>query len=213
MIPKTKLINSPSESVISLNEIKSFLKIDHNDEDTLLEVLIESSTERLEDEIGFKFIEQEWEIYFDYFSKVSDGLIFTSDDGTLSSVQARANHLNLPFGKIIQIDSFSTFDDDDNEFMVDSATYQADIHSHYGKISLRYGSIWPATVLRPSNGIKISGLFGISPDAAGVPKKIKMAVMELVAAMYEYRGDEYPKIPATALMLIEPYRRFKIGCR
>jgi hypothetical protein len=213
MIPKTLLITPPSESVISLNEIKTFLKIDNNDEDTLLEVLIESSTVRLEEEIGLKFIEQEWEIYFDRFGKLSSGLVFTSGEGTLSSINQNPNHLNLPFGKIINIDSFSTFDDDDNEYPVDPTSYQADLHSHYGKISLRYGSVWPATILRPSNGIKISGLFGISPDAANVPKTIKMAVMELTAAMYEYRGDEYPKIPPTALMLIEPYRRFKIGCR
>ena len=157
-----------------------------------------------------KFISQEWEIYYDNFGNHNSSYNYSEPLFAQSSL---TNHLSLPFGKVIQIDSISTFDNDDVEYIVPATAYQADTIGLNAKVSLRYGEIWPATILRPSNGIKVSGLFGISNNAVNVPKHIKMAVMELVAAMYEYRGDEFPKIPATALMLIEPYRRFKIGCR
>ncbi len=50
-------------------------------------------------------------------------------------------------------------------------------------------------------------------DATMVPADIKMAVKELVAHMYENRGDQNEMtIPPHILMLVESYRRMKVGC-
>lgn len=43
-----------------------------------------------------------------------------------------------------------------------------------------------------------------------VPQDIQEAIKGLVAAMYEHRGDEMPKIPAAVQLLIAPYMRVRV---
>jgi len=213
MIPRSKLVVAPLEKPVSLDEAKLFLRIDHSDEDTLIDALIDSATTRLESEVNTKFINQTWEIFFDHFPYGNVHLNETWQQGTLSSLTRSANHINLPFGKLVSVEKFSVFDSEDNETTVDSSNYQEDNTGHYGRVSLRYGGTWPTTVLRLMNGIRFECVFGLSSTELLLPRYIKTAVLEMVAALYEYRGDEYPKIPATAMMLLEPLKRYRVGCR
>lgn len=210
MIAKSVLNTAPASLAVPLATVKQYLRIDGTSEDTEVTSLINASTQRLEKLSDRKFVSQKWDIYFDsfpYFHKKDwwDGV----RDGAMSELYSPQSKIELPFGPLISVQSFETYDDDDVAYLFASSNYNVDTASPFGVVALKIGSVWPQTVLRSINGIKIAATFGY----AAVPEDIAQAIQILVAAMYENRGDEIPKIPGQCGLLIEPYRRLKInGC-
>lgn len=204
---------APSESVVTVAELKDYLRVDESAEDTRIAVMLEAATSRLEEFCDRKFITQTWEIYFDQFPySQNDDWWDGVRDGAISMLQGQGEHIYMPFGRLQSLTSFKTYDDDNNEYTFDASNYYVDTVGPFGRVSLKTGGVWPATVLRPTNGIKLTGVFGFG-NAASVPPDIKLAVMQFAAIMYEHRGDELPKIPAECMLLLEPYRSIKVGGR
>lgn len=210
MIAKPVLNTAPATMAVSLAEMKEYLRVDSSAEDAEITRLTNGAIKRLEALSDRKFVSQKWDIYFDSFGMTYDQQPWWDGvrDGAISQLISPMNKIVMPFGPLISLQSMSTFDDTDTEFVTDAATYNVDTVSPRGAIVLKIGEVWPTTILRTVNGIKVKGTFGFSV----VPDDIQEAVKILTAAMYENRGDELPKIPAQAALLIEPYRRVKVGC-
>lgn len=218
MIPKTTLVTAPALPPIGLTQVKTFLRVDGTDEDTLISTLINAATKRLEAETDTKFVTQTWDIYYDCFPYKSnnkngnwwDGV----KEGPISQLLSPVNFIELPFGPCQSITTFKTFDDSSNEFLF--TDFHLDNVSRTPKIALKQSGVWPTTVLRSVNGIAIRGVFGFGTgdNNAGsngsTPDDIREAIKQMVGILYEHRGDEMPKIPTTVSMLIEPYRRIKV---
>ena len=62
------LISGPAVEM-SLATVKSYLRIDYTDDDTLLTLLIQSARERCESICNRKFISQVWRVYYDKITK------------------------------------------------------------------------------------------------------------------------------------------------
>jgi len=216
MIPKLKLQSAPVNQVITPTEAKDFLRVDGSSEDSRISLLINAATGRLEEYTGLKFISQTWQVFYDAFPRSSKN---SGDDwwdgvreGAISDLSSLKPILELPFGTISSFTHFKTYDDADTAYVFSAANYSVDTIGPVGRVALRLGSVWPTTVLRAMNGIEIQAVFGFGANATDVPAAIKQAVLELVSIMFEHRGDELPEIPAQALLLLDPYRRYKIGC-
>jgi hypothetical protein len=210
--PNLSLQTPPSEFPLTVDEAKLYLRIDIDDDDDLIQTLIGAATRRVESYIDQKIIKQKWDIYYDAFPFSEKNIWWDGVRDVAKNILSSAQgYILLPLGKCISIESFKTYDNADNEFEFASSNFNVDNFNSRGRISLKLGQVWPATVLRTINGIKITGFFGLCETAATVPEDIKMALQFIIAQMYEHRGDEYPKIPASALMLLEPYRRVKVG--
>lgn len=218
MITKQSLVTAPALPPIGLTQVKTFLRVDGTDEDTQISTLINAATKRLEAETDCKFVTQTWDIVLDCFpyksSNKSNDWWDGTRDGAISQLMSPVNFIELPFGPLQSITSFKTFDDSNNEFLF--TDFHLDTLSTTPKIALKQSGVWPTTVLRSVNGIVIRGVFGFGTgdNNAGtngaVPEDIREAIKQMVGIMYEHRGDEMPKIPSTASMLIEPYRRIKV---
>lgn len=224
-IPKFEIAVAPdgSEPVVSLADIKSFLRVDGTEDDLLITALVTAATQRLEDFISRKFITQQWKIYFDFWPSQYakddpwwDGV----RDGAIGSLISPVRYVDLPFGPLNSVATITTYDDADVAYVFDASNYQADTKGLFGRIGLKIGCTWPPTILRPANGIEILGTFGMSATAGGLPTTIVQAVKLTVAKMYENRGDNTQSeffgasgftIPSTAQMLLEPMRRFRLG--
>lgn len=207
--------------MLSVAEVKNHLRIDVSDDDALIGVLIDVVTSRLEDHTDRKFITQGWDIYFQSFSYPKrdapwwDG----TREGSISSLYDWVSELVLPFGPVQQNDPVDffvrTYTEDGVPTVYDPINYTVDTIGPHGRIVLKTGSMWPQDILRRTNGIKISAVFGYGDTAAEVPAPIKQACLLTVAKLYENRGDdaggEAFQIPNTALMLLEPYKHFKVG--
>lgn len=207
------LVLAPSEKPVTLSQVKSFLRIDNADDDSLIDLLIDSCTERVEAFIDQKIITQKWLISFDKFPMSSNKAWWDgTKDGAISEVLAPSKFIDLPFGPCSAIESFKTIDNDGNEHLFTSDQYVLDTTGPWGRIGLKIGGVWPATVLAPVNGIRIQGVFGMGLQAA-IPAGIKQAIINFTAKCFEQRGDEMPQMPPEVALLLEPYRRFKVGSR
>lgn len=197
---------------MEIADVKEFLRLDGNADDNALQIIIDACTKRVESLIDQKLIEQTWAIYFDAFPGTPvddwwDGV----RQGSITELISPCKNLELPFGPLSEVEVFNTYGDDNQAVEFENINFYADNISNVPTISLLSGSVWPATILRPKNGIEIIAKFGYSDDADDIPQDLKQGLMAFIAYCYEHRGDENPKIPANAMLFFEPYRRFKVG--
>lgn len=206
------LVTAPATSPISVTEAKEYLRVDNNLEDTRIQMMIDAATMRLENETGLKFIEQVWDLFCDHFPYANnsawwDGVRETS----IKEVLGQGKNITLPIGKCTQLMQFNTYADDGIAIDAGVSNYVFDSVGNRGRVGLKLGGVWPATVLRPNNGIQFRVKVGFGTSSANIPADLKMAVSELVAHMYENRGDQNEmSIPPHILTIIAPYRRFKL---
>ena len=208
MISKPVLVTAPATTPITLAEAKTFLRVDASDEDALISAQISAATRRLEALTDKKFVSQTWDVFFDSLPcKSKDDWWDGTREGALSELYAPNKFLDLPFGPLISVTGVYTYDEDDTEYEFASSNYSIDTAGPFGRIALKIGATWPSTILRPVNGLRVRGVFGYS----NLPDDIKEAVKQFTAKIYEHRGDELPQIPASVSMLLEPYRKLKLG--
>lgn len=155
----------PATLVVSLSEVKAWLKIDSDDEDTLLSSLIASAT-------------AECEAY--------SGLSFITRSRTVSLTSFNGRDLILPYGPVTAITSIAYMDSDDVPGTIDSSDYTLDTKSKLAKI--RITESWPHTN-RILNNVTVTYVAGYA-NAAAVPEIAKTAIKKRIAFHYERRGDE-----------------------
>ncbi len=59
------LLSGPASEPISLAEAKTFLRVDHDDEDDFLSSLITTSRLQVEAAMGLSLVTQQWTLYLD----------------------------------------------------------------------------------------------------------------------------------------------------
>jgi uncharacterized phiE125 gp8 family phage protein len=154
----------PTELVVSLTEVKAWLKIDGTDEDTLLTSLIASATAECEAYAGLSFITR---------------------TRTVSLTHFHGKDILLPYGPVTELTSIEYVDQDDADQTIDDADYSIDMAS--GLARVRVTETWPSTNRTLSN-VVVTYVAGYE-DAAAVPEIIKTAIKKKVALDYEKRGD------------------------
>jgi uncharacterized phiE125 gp8 family phage protein len=158
-----------------------------------------------------KFVSQIWDFWLDSWpcqtskNKWWDG----TKEGAFSSLVNFGEAIHLPFGKIISLDAFNTFDNDNTSIPAILTDFIVDTVSYKGRVAIKYGYNWPTTFLRSINGINIRCTLGFGA-VGSVPENIRIAVMELTAYLYEHRGDETRVIPPNILSNISQYKEWKI---
>jgi uncharacterized phiE125 gp8 family phage protein len=155
----------PATLVVSLVEVKAWLKIDGTDEDTLLTSLIASATAECEAYSGLSFITRSRIVKLSSF---------------------RGKDLILPYGPVTALTSIVYTDEDEVNQTIDTADYTVDIAS--GLARVRVTESWPYTNLGLSN-VVVTYVAGYA-NAAAVPEVIKTGIKKKIALDYEKRGDE-----------------------
>lgn len=208
----TVQITEPSVEPVTLAEVKTYLRIDTNEDDNLITMLLKSARKLLEAELGMKFISQQWDFYTDEWGLCKkapwwDGV----RDGAVSELYSK-EAIELPFGRIISLDAFNTYADDDVAVDAGVSNYSVDKFAKQGRIALKNGQTWPTTVLRPVAGIQIRCTLGFGTAASDVPADIKQAIMEIVSHSYENRGDQDKMtIPDHVFQLVGSWGSVQIG--
>jgi uncharacterized phiE125 gp8 family phage protein len=173
-----KLVAAPAVEPVDLAEVKSHLRIESADEDTLLEGLIKAAREYCEGYQNRAYITQTWELLL---------------DGWPDSPFA------VPLPPLQSVTSIKWYDMAETESVFDAADYQVDVDSYRGRISLAYGKSWPTLSLRPMNGVVVQFKAGYGDSADSVPEQIRLAVKVLIGHLYENREatdvKEHPEVP------------------
>ena len=180
----------PALEPVSLAEAKTYLRVDHGDEDSLISSMITAARRFAEDYTRSALIAQQWSLALD---KAPAGRFIT-----------------LPRGPVMSVVSIVTVDDNDISTPFDLG--QVVLSLRDGKVHLKDTASWP-TSTRVTDGITITWQAGYGASASDVPAPIRQAILQLVAQMYQDRSV----LPAGAVathptvsLLLSPYRQARI---
>jgi uncharacterized phiE125 gp8 family phage protein len=157
---KTSAIACP----VTLAEAKLHLRVDHTDEDTYIQTLIEAATGWAEEYTGRAFSSSTW-------VKVLPE--FPSEDEII-----------LERAPLISVTSVVYRDEDNAAQTMAAADYQVDTRSEPGKIVLAKDTDWPDTYER-IDAVAVTFTAGYSTVPAGV----KQAILLMVGHMYAHREE------------------------
>ncbi len=128
-----KLIMEPTVEPVTLEEVKQHCRVDHSDEDTLIEAYLKAATRYAESTLCWRaFVEQTLELTLDKFQ----------------------DEIRLPRPPLQEVVSVKYFDKDNTEQTVDTDVYIVDTDSEPGRVIKADGKSWP-TDLRQVNAVKV----------------------------------------------------------
>ena len=182
-----KLFAAPSGNVVSLEDCKAQARIDHNEEDVLLEGYIKMATERAEFLLNAKLLTQTWDWFLDEFP---------------------AGDLESPLAPLVSVDSIKYYDSDNALQTWASLNYEVDLAGLVPRIVKAKDVSWPTTYDR-INAVQIRVTVGYGA-ATAVPQAIKHWITAAVAESYKARELTREGRPETASPfidgLLDPYR-------
>jgi len=159
------LITAAESEPVSLVEAKLHLRVDHSDEDALINRLIVAAREMAEDATWRALITSTWELRMDTFPQMP---------------------LRLPKAPLQSISSIKYVNEDGDESTVATTVYDVETQNEPGFIFFKPNQDWPSVTLYPYGGVRIQFVAGYA-DADAVPSKVKAAILLAVGHLYENR--------------------------
>lgn len=184
------LLTGPAVEPLSLDETKTFLRIEHNDDDPLIAALIAGARIHIEAQSQAALITQDWRMVLDCWPR---GGRITVRPGPLKSLNAaRVRDFN------------------GNPHAIDGQAFVPDP----GASTLAFVP-WAVPVPgRIAAGIELDVTVGFGDAASDVPQPLRQAVRLLVSHWYENRGlvsaGQTAVLPSTVVALIAPYRMLSL---
>lgn len=202
-----KVIALPDRNLVTLDEVKQFLRIDGTADDEMLLSFIPAATDYLEQHCNRKFLTQTVEMHMDGFSMINDEKLLAlgpgMHDAFIGDYTSSMSFIDLPFRPIQSVTSIKTYGVDNTETTFSSSFYTLDKNG--GKIYLNTGAVWP-TDLRDHDAVKVTYVCGFGDAPADVPAAIRHAVKSYLGQMYECRGGCDASESCKAML--SPYRIF-----
>ena len=181
-----RIINpvSPEKEPISLTEAKLHLRIDHEDEDTLLSNLITLARQEIERLTGLCLAEQSWMLTFDRWP---------------------GREIRLPVWPVVMVDEIGYVDVDGDSYIIDASNYVLDQFSRPARIMMATNYSWPSVELWPVNGVQIMLTSGYNPDGCTgseeMPMRYRQVMLLLIGHYYENREAVYTASGGNAIPL------------
>ncbi len=183
------LITAPALEPVTLADAKAHLRLDTDDDDTLLTAAIVAARVHVEALTRRCLIEQGWRVYLDRWP--------------------RKRIVKLSPAPLISVDAVTVYDANGDPTVVDADDYEVDAVAVPGRLVLSGNA--PVVVGKAVNGIEIDVTAGFGPSSIEVPAPLRQAIMMLTAHWYEHRGavghDMAGAVPPLGFdALIAPYR-------
>lgn len=190
------ITTAPAVEPVTLDEVKTRLRVDTTDDDTLITALITAQRQRIETLTGQALITR----------SVTEARDIGPADGVLT----------LAVGPVSAVTEVAAVDEDGARTTLDAASYLVDTASIPGRIALVTGASWPVSD-RAMAGFEIAYDAGYGGTADDTPAPLREAIFALVADAYEHRvptdradtSDERAMPPVVA-GLIAPYQRVRL---
>ncbi len=163
----TGTVNKP----VTLEEVKSFLKIDDDDSDTELSRLIDTATNIAEQITGRDLLIKTYKTYLDDFP-------FSSNIG----IEIQKSKLQSVTSIKYLVDNVLTTFDSSNYYFTDK--------QEYSTIWLFDGKTYPSDVdINRKQAVEIIFTAGFSSKPCNIPQNIKQAILAHINLLNENRGD------------------------
>jgi uncharacterized phiE125 gp8 family phage protein len=199
-MPAYTLITPPPVEPISLAEAKAHLRVDHTDDDAMIEIYIRAAREYVEGPYGFlgrALVTQTWRLTLDEFPD---------------------NEIQILLPPLQSVVNIYYDDSAGNEQTIDSDLYYVDTVSQPGWVVPIASASWP-TPLDAINAVRIDFVAGYPVDTGAsppdytvnIPFNIKAGMLLMIGNMFENRNDNIVGMAATPLpngaeFLFRPHR-------
>ncbi|SHF50253.1 head-tail connector protein [Caloramator proteoclasticus] len=181
-----KVIEGPKADVLTLEEVKSHLRVDGDDEDSIISSYIKAAREYAEIFTGRSFVEKTYEYVVNPKEKYA--------------------YIELPMPPLIEVLEVLCVDKNNQELKLTEG-YDYYVLKGYDE-SLIYPSLergWPKESLERIGSIKIKYRTGYSE----APMPVKQAILILTSHFYESRENlttkDYKEIPFGVSTLLRPF--------
>lgn len=192
------LVSAPATMPVTLIEAKKHLRVDHSDDDDLIEIYIKAATDYVDGPTGFlgqALVDQTWDLYLDAFP---------------------ASEIDIQLPPVIAIVGVFYADGDNVEQEVDSSDYVLDTAGYWPRVIPAGSFSWPATYTKTS-AVRVRFRAGYvnastSPDSGEIPFGIKAGILLNIGSLYEHRetvvvGQTPTTLPWGAEQLFRQYRK------
>jgi uncharacterized phiE125 gp8 family phage protein len=183
----------PTVEPVALSELKVWLRIDGDEQDTLLASLIVAARIHVEHTFGLALINQRWSLFLDAWPETRE--------------------LRLSPSPVRRVTALRVYDAGDAPETLDPAQYLLETTPLAPCIRRRGDAAWPQP-LREMNGVEIEFEAGFGAEPASVPEPVRQALLLLAGWWFEDRGPELADnrvvTPPAVLGLLGPYREFRI---
>jgi len=176
---------------LTTDAVKLHLRVDHTDDDDLIDQLILAATAWAENFQNRTFVNRSRTMVLDKWQTV----------------------IRPPYPPLVSVDSIVYVDPDGNDQTLSSSVYRVDTTNEPGRITLEYNQSWPS-IRGVTNAVTITYTAGYGA-AADVPDDVKAAIKLLVGHWYEHRENvseiNLTEVPNAAKSLLWANRVF-CGC-
>jgi uncharacterized phiE125 gp8 family phage protein len=176
---------APAAEPVCVEEIKTFLRIDHNEDDTMIAAFIKTARIWVENYCGRALITQTRQLKADDFPACA---VIDQFRAPLASVTS-----------VVYIDAENVSQ------TLSSSLYQVDTTSTPPRLGLEPDESWPTTRLNTFNAVIITYVAGSA--AADVPVAIKEAIKRIVRGLYEGCSMD-DAADSGAIALLADYRTY-----
>jgi uncharacterized phiE125 gp8 family phage protein len=179
-----KVTTAPVNEPWTLAEVKSYLKIDDSNEDSMLNTLIKGARMMAE-------------------SYLNQGLITQTITEKLDRLGDPTIYLSV--SPVLAVSSFQYANSENTTATFAATEYVVDTFSKPARLNLGYGKTWP-TLYGNINDVTITYTVGYGTESSAVPYQIRQAILLMVADTYENRQDYVKRLPTASQYLLDQYR-------
>ena len=171
-----KLVTDSTSEPITRLEAKTWLRLEEQEtaEDPLIDSLIILARTRLEEQTARAFLVKTFDYYLD--ARPSD-----------------LYPIVLPKAPLVSVTSVKGFllteGSDSGGTAMSTSGYYVDTAREFGSVVPLSAFTYP-TATRSINPVVVRFTAGYSSQTTGIPETVKLEVKQLVARLYEHRGDE-----------------------
>lgn len=180
---------APAVQPVSLTEAKAHLRVDFDDDDTLISSLILAATAHFDGSAGMlgrALITQSWEYRINEFPTTRTGAI------------------ELPLAPLQSVESVKYIDSDGIEQTLATSVYNVRIPGALpGSILLKYAQDYQTTRVE-DDAVRIAFTCGYGDAGSDVPMPIRQAILLWVGFLYASREPTEPELAAVDA-LVAPY--------
>lgn len=184
-----KDLTPPAMEPLDLAYAKTFLRVDHDDEDTLIGDMIIAARMHIEKMISASLIRRR-QVYTT--SALSDSGLYI-------------NH-----GPVETVHAVKAIDSRGETFEIALSDVDIDLRAIPSRLSLRAPLRWKDFGTNARH-VEVEIDAGYGPEADDIPMPLRQAVMLLLAQNYQHReADNQPPVPLMVDALLMPYRSIKL---
>ena len=182
--------NEPTRQAVSTAITKQYLRVEHNEDDALVDELILAATQHVEDITRRSLMSKSFYLHLDCFPTGYAPIV-------------------LPRPPLASVTAITYTDGDGATQTLAGTTYVAVTGAEPGEVWPVFGSYWPSA-RRQRHAVRVEFVAGYG-DEDNVPDALKAAINMYAATLYENRetfvtGTIATELPMSAKNLVGPYR-------